>query len=1082
MKIKINSVFLYFVKKRLTHVQKSLIYFCFLTAFGFSAHGALFKNSEIQLNAIKNISFYEITLRLEGSAFDNKTAFLKKTNNSVNDEQGFTVSGTVIDENGESLPGANILEKGTNNGTQSDLDGKFSLITANGNATLIITYVGFIAQELAVNNQANITIKLMEDAAKLDEVVVIGYGSQNKSKITGSVGFVDSKELEDAIFTDVSQVLQGRTTGVNIINGTGEPGSAARIRIRGSNSINGDNNPLWVVDGVPVDGVPSFSPRDIASFEILKDAAATSIYGARGANGVVILNTKRGNKGETQINISSITGFSQPLATFDVLEGQTYAEYRNEAALNAGGAIPFPNPANFAGQGFDWQDLVSQDGIRHELDLSMSGGAEKINFFTAVNYIDEKGIFINNDFQRASLRANVDFKALGGILDIKMSNALTHTARLGGNFSEGGELNNRNQGGIFSAAAAETLVPSIDFTGNTSNGLLFQNPFLYFTESEIRRTQNRILSSIQSTLDIAEGLTFTNNSSVDFLNSNNGIFTPSRLGGEAFLVNGRVTTSSTEVFNFVISNYLKYNKLFSQKHEINLLVGQEYNGFNTREVNIRSENLSSDIFGIDNIGVAGTHIASSNRVEANLQSFFGRLDYSFDDRYLLNATYRADGSSRFAENNKWGYFPSFGAAWVVSNEDFFKDSQISNLKLRTSWGQVGSQAIEPYQSLNQFTSTGVFSTIGNTPTIGIQPSSNAGNNNLKWETTTTFDIGFDLGLFKNAVELNVSYYNKRTEDLLQLVRLPAQEGFSNILVNLGEVENRGLEIGAFATIFNKNDFNWSSSFNVSFNKSEVLDIGTAPRLFPADGQAFVNVFVNTNVFEVGQPIGAFFGWIADGLIQTSDFDGNGNPTFIPFNGGQTLGGNKFVDVDGNGVLNIEDRVVIGDPNPDAILGWNNDFSYKNFSLNLFFQSSIGNDIANASRYVLTNPRFSGNTLQSYYDNRWTPTNPTNDPRFPRPGINNPDTFNSSIIEDGSYLRLKNVTLKYDVPLPEKWKRLSAFEISLTGTNLWTITNYSGLDPEVDSFDSLTGQGGLFGLDFGTYPTTRLISLGLNAQF
>jgi TonB-linked SusC/RagA family outer membrane protein len=569
---------------------------------------------------------------------------------------------------------------------------------------------------------------------------------------------------------------------------------------------------------------------------------------------------------------------------------------------------------------------------------------------------------------------------------------------------------------------------------------------------------------------------------VDFINSNNGLFTPKSLGGEAFLVNGRVTTSNAEEFNFVISNYLKYSKQFSEKHDFNILVGQEYNGFNSRAMNVRSENLSSDLFGLDNIGVAGTHIASTNRVEANLQSFFGRLDYSFNDRYLLNATYRADGSSRFAENNKWGYFPSFGAAWLVSNEDFLEDSKVSNLKLRASWGQVGSQAIEPYQSLSQFTSTGVFSTIGNTPTIGIQPSATAGNKNLKWETTTTFDVGFDLGLFNNALELNVSYYNKKTQDLLQLVSLPAQEGFSNILVNLGEVENKGLEIGVFADILRNKEIKWSSSFNVSFNKSKVLDIGTAPRLFPADGQAFVNVFVNTNVYEVGHPIGAFYGWKADGLIQTTDFDGSGNPTFIPFNGGQTLGGNKFVDVTGNGVLNIDDRVVIGDPNPDAILGWNNDFSYKNLSLNLFFQSSIGNDIANASRYVLINPRFSGNTLQEYYDNRWTPTNPTNDPRYPRPGINNPDTFNSSLIEDGSYLRLKNVTLKYNVPLPKNWKSFSGLEISLTGTNLWTITNYSGLDPEVDSFDSLRGQGGLFGLDFGTYPTTRLISLGVNAQF
>jgi TonB-linked SusC/RagA family outer membrane protein len=1123
MKIKLRNVFFYFRKELLLNIMRSFIFLCCITAFSFTSNGVLSQNTKIKIKVDKTLTvdqvfdiimeqtdykfiYQEGTFKtfptiavkkgiisandllqksLSSGNFNvilssNNTVIVEKRLEPVIKEQNFKVSGTIIDENGQPLAGANILEKGTTNGAQSDFNGEFSLNVSNGNATLMVSFLGFLPQEFPVNNQTNISITLKEDAAKLDEVVIIGYGSQNKSKITGAVGFVDSEELEDAIFTDVSQVLQGRTAGVNIINGTGEPGSSARIRIRGNNSINGDNNPLWVVDGVPVSGIPSFSPQDIASFEVLKDAAATSIYGARGANGVVIVNTKRGAKGETQINVSSITGFTNALAKFDVLEGQTYAEFRNEVAINAGGAIPFANPSDFVGQGFNWQELISQTGIRQETQVSMSGGGDQMNFFTAVNYVNDKGIFINSKYERANLRANLDFKALGGILDIKVSNALTHTVRNGGSYSEGSNPNSQSQGGIYAAASSEPLVNAIDFSGTASDGLNFFNPYLIFTESQRRRAENRMLSSIQSTLNLAQGLTFTNNSSVDILNSNNGLFTPARLGGQALLVNGNANTDNVQQFNFVISNFLKYSKLFSEKHDFNLLVGQEYNGFNNRSVNTTSQNFSTDDFGLSNLGVAGTQLVRSNRVEANLQSFFGRLDYTFNNRYLFNATYRADGSSRFAKANKWGYFPSFGAAWLVSNENFLDDSKISNLKIRASWGQVGSQAIEPYQSLNQFTSNNVFSTIGNTSTIGIQPSNSAGNKDLKWETTTTFDVGFDLGLFNNALELNVSYYNKRTEDLLQRVNLPAQDGFRDILVNLGEVENKGFEIGVFADIFRNKDFKWSSSFNASFNKSKVLDIGIAPRLFPDDGQAFTNVFVNTNVYEVGQPIGAFYGWVADGLIQASDFDSSGNPTFAPFNGGETLGGSKYVDVIDDGILNIDDRVVIGDPNPDAILGWNNDFSYKNLSLNLFFQASIGNDIANASRYLLTS-FLTTNTLQDYYDNRWTPTNPTNDPRNPRAGINNPATFNSSIIEDGSYVRLKNVTLKYNVPLPNNWKTLSAIEVSLTGTNLFTITNYSGLDPEVDSFAE-RGQGGLFGLDFGTYPTTRMISLGVNAQF
>lgn len=996
-------------------------------------------------------------------------------------KQQTSVSGTVSDESGAPLPGVTVTVKGTITGTITGADGEYTLTDIPEDATLVFSFVGMKTQEIEVGNQSTINVTMVADAIGLEEVVAIGYGSQNKSKITGSVSFVDSKELEDAIFTGADQMLQGRSPGVNIVNTSGEPGADVRIRIRGNNSLRGNNDPLWVVDGVPISGTPNFSPQDITSFEVLKDAAATSIYGSRGANGVVLVTTKRGTPGETELTFSVNHGVTESLGEYDVLQGAAYAQYRNEVAAETGSAMPFSNPDDYEGKGFDWQDKVLQSGYRQEYSLGFTGGSEKVNFYLSGNYITEEGIFINTDFQRSNLRANLDFN-VSEFIDIKFSNAITYTVRGGGIFAEGRNLNTENQGGLYNAAVGEPLVSSIDYNGINSFGNQFLNPYNFFMLNQRRRSSTRILSSVETTFKITESISFINNSSIDFRFSNNDQFSPPAVGGQALETNGSASLDNIRNNNYVTSNFFRFSKLIADRHDVNVLAGVEYSEFNHRSSSIEAYDFALTDFGVDNIGISNEQMAGSNRRQSVIQSGFMRLDYTYDSKYLFNGTWRADGASVFADDEKWAYFPSFGAAWIASNEDFLSGNPIvSNLKIRGSWGQVGSQAIAPYQSQLRFESSSAnVSAIGNQLNSGIQPSNQAGNSKLKWETTTTLDLGFDLGLMNNALELSFSYYNKNTEDLLQQISLPQQDGFKNILVNLGEIENKGFEIGLYADLFRNNEFSWSTGLNVTANQSKVIDIGPQKRIL--GGTALTNAFVNVNVFEPGQPFGAFYGLESDGLIQESDFDEEGNPTFAPYNGGTTLGANKYVNQTDDEVVNVDDRVVIGNPNPDAVIGWNNDFSYKNFSLNLFFHASIGNDVANATYYLLTKGSpGTMNQLTEYADNRWTESNPTNDARYPRAGITNPTVFSDLLIEDGSYLRFKNLSLRYNVPLPSSWD-IKRLEVSLTATNLFTITNYSGLDPEVSSYDSREGNSNKFGIDMSTYPTTRMMSMGLKINF
>lgn len=1001
--------------------------------------------------------------------------------------QDGVVKGKVTGSDGTPLAGANVVQKGTTNGVVADFDGNYEINLVDGTKILVFSYIGFQQKEIAIGDNTTVDAILLEDAQNLEEVVVIGYGSQKKSDITGAVASVGSEDLEKAVFNTVDQVLQGRSSGVVVTSASGEPGAAANIRIRGNNSISGDNSPLYVVDGIPISGTPNFNPQEIENLEVLKDASATAIYGSRGANGVILLTTKRGKTGKTSIDFYTNTTYSNIKSTYNVLNGQDYAEYRNEANEQLGNTIPFPNPEQYAGQGFDWFDEITRTGLRNEYGLNVSGGGDDARFFISTNLLSDKGVILDSKFKRASVRANIDLDAMDDKLNLKFSLNGTQTQ----NFRA--ITDNRafpaGAGPIFNALTAEPIVPTIDYFGFTGENQQFYNPYLEVTEQDDRQFLTNLLGSVDASYKITEHLTYTFNGGINFRLSTRDIFTPSTVGS-GVLANGNGSSSNNRAYDYIASNFLNYAKLFGENHDLSATLGTEYSEFNNYGTSLNVADFDIEFLGFDNFGVAtGNPNVGSNRTQSILQSGFARVNYSLMNKYLLTATMRADGSSRFAENQKWGYFPSAALGWRVSEENFLKDNtMLSNLKLRASWGETGSQSIAPYQSLSRYGTTNY--SIGNQLTIGYVPQSVA-NPNLKWETTEQLNLGLDLGLFNNRLNFTFDYFEKTTKDLLQNISIPSQSGFGGALINFGSIENKGIELSFDAYIFNGDDFKWNMGGNFTTYKTKVIELGGDEEIF---GPGFgVNVFGNGHIYRPGDEFGLFYGLNAIGLIQENDFDAEGNPTFAPNRNDITLGHWKFEDISGpngepDGIISGEDRKIIGNPNPDFVLGWNNDFTYKNLTLNVFVQGSVGNDLYNPLRTTLFSGFFNNEAYKNqsveWYTNRWTANNPTNDIRYPSINSISPPVANY-MVEDGSYIRLKNISLRYNVPVPEGIG-ITSLQFFVTGTNLVTITDYSGFDPEVSSLDADTirpvNSGLAPGVDLGAYPRPRSYTFGVNLSF
>lgn len=1025
------------------------------------------------------------------------------------------VTGVVTNDRGEPLSGVSVVEKGTRNGVMTNEKGRFSITVKDAGAILQITYVGYKSREIAAST-SEIRITLEMENENLSDVVVVGYGTLKKSDLTGSVSSVKGSDLTKLPTQRVDQALQGRAAGVMVQNTDGAPGGNATIRIRGGNSITGGNNALVVVDGIQGVNISTINPNDIESLEVLKDASATAIYGARGANGVILITTKRGSSGEPVFNYGLSHGFQQLNRTLDLLNAGDYARKANAWAATQNGTpsapidpvIPFTDAqiaALDANGGTDWQDVIYRSGMLHNQQLSISGGGETARYFVSGGYMNQQGIVINTKYARYNLRSNLDLKLtrwLNAGVNLNVIKDQGNVPPVGEGTRYGDILGQV----INTVARFDPVTPIYNAEGNYNYKALKGGPDgtkIYAdndvwnplaTALETWADRNNITNEVSTFLEfkLLNGLSLrvTGAASVNSNDEKHFYNTKTQPGRG---VNGVGDMTNNKYEYYQNSNILTYNTTISNRHALTITGVAEQQLIQSRGSYINAQGFFSDETGINDLGGASQINERSSYVsKQTINSFLGRINYVFDGKYMVTASYRADGSSVFGANNKWGYFPSAAVAWRLSEENFIKNLNIvSNLKLRASWGKTGNQAIQPYQTLATVASGFNYPYDGNsTANIGYALG-RAANPDLKWETTEQANLGIDLGFFSEALFASVDVYKKTTRDLLLNKQVEGYTGFATILSNVGSIRNEGLEIAVGAKPFNGKDFRWTTSANVSFNRSKVLalldDQPLAIRTNTGGGYQIYGSGFSIKYLQVGQPVDQMRGYMNLGTWSEAEREDAKAM-------GQAPGDPKWKDVNKDGKITRagDGQEVIGNATPKFIYGWNNSISYKNFDLTFLVQGSYGNDIFNAVRIKTENPL---NGLSTNLNNRWTPDNQGTDvPVFLSSRDRNAlalganktsgmgaDQRSSRWVENGSYLRMKNITLTYTLPESLVNRiRLDRIAIYATATNLFTITKYTGYDPEVSSFN-VGGAGGL-GIDLSNYPTAKSLIFGINLTF
>ncbi len=999
-----------------------------------------------------------------------------------------TVSGTVRDEAGAGLPGVSVILKGSQRGTTTDSDGKFSLaIPDNTNSTLTFSFVGYAPVEVVVGNQSVLDVRMKTDERALEEVVVVGYGTQKKSDLTGSVSSLRDKDFNPGANASVDQMMLGRSAGVQINQTSSEPGGGVSIRIRGANSLNAGSEPLYVIDGLPIDNgsllsassggagtgtnnnprnpLNSINPNDIASIEILKDASATAIYGSRGANGVILITTKKGSKGKIGVNYDFNTGLQTVPNKLDVLNTSQYIQFMNALAKDEGRAPEFTDAdISRIGAGTDWQDQVYQKAPLNSHNISVSGGDDKTTFFSSLNYFDQEGVVKRSGIRKYIARVNLERK-LGERVSVGVN---VNTSLVKDNNSIDGVNNNENAGPINAALLYDPTEPVYTEDGRFSQSkhLTINNPMSLVEGLTSTNFTNRTMGSIFVKYTILPGLDAKLNFGSDRQTSRRDLFNSTKtLNGLS--AKGIANIATMERSNVLMEYTMNYSKQLNEKSTLNLLGGVTYQYFNNRSFSGVIRGFPSDALSTNNLGLGDTNNDNlfSGQEDNSILSYLSRVNYTLNDKYLFTASLRADGSSRFGANNKFGYFPSVALGWRLSEEGFLP-SFFYDMKLRASWGLTGNQEINNYASLTTYT-TGATAVFGNAVVVGTRPSRIA-NPDLKWESTEQTNIGLDASILQGRISATIDYFIKNTRDMLIDLPLPRATGFNSILSNVGKMQNKGVEVMLTSTNINKARFSWSTTLNFAAIKNKITDLGDVKNIITGG----VESIGPTTIVTVGYPAFSYYGYEVTGLFQQGDnIAGSAQPNSKP-------GYPIFKDVNGDNKITPLDQQIIGSPFPAFTFGISNTIIYKRFQLDFFFQGQQGADMLNINVLESMYPNnVRRNRIAEQVLDRWTPENPTAKwPSGVQPSAYGGGKVNTLALQDASYIRLRNLSVGYNLPV-EKLKFIQSARVYVVGQNLATFTNYVGFDPEANAFGRSNVR-----LDYNGYPLARTWMLGVNVGF
>lgn len=1035
------------------------------------------------------------------------------------------VRGTVVDQTGESVIGASIQVKGTTQGTITDIDGKFSLGVPDKKSVIVVSFIGYATKELQVDTSKPMSIVLEEDTKVLDEVVVVGYQEVRKKDLTGSVAKADMNELLNTPVGSFDQTLGGRIAGVNVSSSEGTPGGTMNIVIRGNNSLTQDNSPLYVIDGFPVEDAAiasTINPSDIESLDILKDASATAIYGARGANGVVIITTKKGKVGKAQLSYDGSVTMHHVTRTIPMMDAYEFVKLQAETypasiANSIGGYLMEYQGKQWTLDDYrdifqyDWQDEILRTALQHNHNIRLTGGTEGVRYNASVSYYNQDGILLNSGYERFQARANTVIKR--DKLDINLTTNYSRSIQTGSTPSEtsySGMNNlfysvwgyrpvtypNKSMESLLNDVMDEAIDSSNDYRFNPIRSLKEEYRKYYINNLQLNGyVSYEFIKGLK--LKVSGGYTYDARKNDQFNNSN------TRYGGPTSTDKVNAQIIRNERLTWLNENTLTYQTNIKKKHFFNSLVGITFQNSDYEYYSLKSTHIPNESLGM--AGMADGTLSSSSSLKSSwsMMSYLARLNYNYKSKYYATASFRADGSSKFSKKHRYGYFPSGSLAWNFMEEEFMAPIKkvVGAGKLRVSWGLTGNNRIGEYdyyallQMLkekqgdyisNGSIPSGVYPFDNDMSSVGMVPVS-LPNEDLKWETTEQWNVGLDLSFFNERLNFTADVYRKTTRDLLLEASLPLVSGYYSATKNIGKVRNDGLELSLSTVNVQTKDFTWTSDFNIAFNKNEVLELAENQLSLTTAARFDQNYNSQPSyIAKVGLPMGMMYGYIYEGTYKYDDFVKSGNSYTLKDNvpyfsseANTQPGMPKYKDVNGDGIIDTNDRTIIGRGLPIHTGGFTNSFTYKGFDLSVFFQWSYGNDIMNANRLFFENAGGKKDLNQfASYANRWTPENPESDiPAATKSASNN--VISSRIIEDGSYLRLKTVTLGYTFPKTLIAKaKLSNARVYVAAQNLWTWTSYSGYDPEVSVRNSALTPG----LDFSSYPRAFTLSFGVNLGF